>query len=547
MKNTANPFDFAERTDLQSALLIIQKQQEENQKQAAEQLERNRMIADYQDIVMGLKKQVEGYEKEGRWKDAKIESLTFEIARLKRWKFAAQTEGLNVEQLRLFEESLEADIEAVEAQLEALKSKPAQADEPKSKAKRKPFPDHLERLEHRYEPDSCSCHDCGSTLKKIGEEISEQLDCKPIEFFVHRHIRSKYACPKCETIQTAAIPAQLIDKGQPAPGLLAQVLLSKYQDHLPLYCQEQQYQERSGVVIPRNTMAGWVGACGVALSPLVERMHEHLLNEAVLHADETPVSVLKPGNGKTHRGYMWTYRTGEWGAVQAVIFDFQMSRAGEHPKAFLKGFNGALMIDHYAGYNTVFKDSSCTELACLVHVRRKFFELHEANKSQIAQEALVFIGKLYAIEKEARDFTPEARKSHRDHYARPVLDAFHRWLTHRKGGVPGSSGIANALDYALKRFDAILHYLDDGRYPIDNNLAENAIRPIAVGRKNWMFMGTEQAGKRAAAIMSLIASARLNGLNPYLYLKDVLTRLPTHPYSQLDELLPYRWKPSVTQ
>lgn len=290
--------------------------------------------------------QIERYEKEGRWKDARIEALTFEMARLKRWKFAAQTEALDAVQRHLFEESLSEDIEAVETQLEALQtpSSPSQ-----SKPKRQSFPEYLERIEHRYEPESCQCGSCGSDLKKMGEDISEQLDCKPIEFFVHRHIRSKYACPKCETITAVPIPAQIIDKGQPAPGLLAQVLVSKYQDHLPLYRQEQQYQERSGLVIPRNTMAGWVAACGIALAPLIERMHEHLVQEAVLHADETPVGVLKPGNKKIHRATMWTYRTAEYSPVQAVVFDFQMSRAGEHPQAFLKDFTGALMVDDYAG------------------------------------------------------------------------------------------------------------------------------------------------------------------------------------------------------
>lgn len=505
----------------------------------------HRLIQQQAALLAAKEEELARKEKEGRWKDAKIEALIFELSRYKRWKFEAKTEALTALQRSLFEDSLEEDILALEARLEALKTAPSSAPVRTASPKRQRFPEHLERLEHRHEPESCQCTACGGALKKIGEEISERLDCRPIEFFVHRHIRSKYSCPSCETITAAAMPAQIIEKGQPAPGLLAQVLVSKYQDHLPLYRQQQQYQERSGIVIPRHTMAGWVGACGVALEPLVERMREHLMQEAVMHADETPVSVLKPGHQKVHRGYMWTYCTTPTSSTQAVLFDFQMSRAGEHPRAFLKAFAGALMTDDYAGYNALFKEASRIELACMVHVRRKFVELHEANKSQIAQEALQLIAHLYAIEEEAKDFEPVARQAHRHQKARPVLDELHQWLVYRRSGVPNGSGTAKAIDYALKRWQAIENYLKDGRYPIDNNAAENAIRPIALGRKNWLFMGTEQSGKRSAAVMSLIASARMNGLNPYAYLKDVLTRLPTHPYSRLDELLPYHWKPAI--
>jgi len=520
MKLAPTPKDLSHISDLEMAHLLIQELREK---------------ITSQEILIQKK------EQENHHKSIKIEALIFELARYKRWKFAAKTEALSPLQGHLFEESLAEDIEAMESQLELLQKDSSQKSSV-STPKRQSFPESLKRIDHYHEPESCECSACGKPLKKIGEEISERLDCKPIEFFVHRHIRSKYACNVCESITAAPMPAQIIEKGQPAAGLLAQVLVSKYQDHMPLYRQEQQYQERSGVSIPRHTMAGWVGACGVALEPLVIRMKELLCKESVLHADETPVNVLKPGNKKVHKGYMWAYRTSVFSPIQAVIFDFQMSRSGDHPKLMLESFKGGLMVDDYAGYKALFEKSGCSELACLAHIRRKFFELHQANKSQIAEEALILIAKLYEVEDKCKDLTTSERYAYRIEYAKPILEKFKKWLLHKKTGVPLGFGIAKAIDYALKRWNALESYLKNGLYPIDNNACENVIRPIALGRKNWLFLGTEQSGKRAAHIMSLISSAKLNGLNPYEYLKDVLEKLPTWSHSKIDELLPYNWK-----
>ena len=303
-------------------------------------------------------------------------------------------------------------------------------------------------------------------------------------------------------------------------------------------------RRRSGIALSRSTLAGWVGACGVALQPLVDALATHLLGHSVLHADETPVAVLSPGLGRTHRAYLWAYRNGSHSATPAVVFDFQMSRAGKHAQQFLEGYQGALMVDDYAGYKALFAAGSVTELACLAHVRRKFFELHAANKSLVAAEALAAIGQLYQIERQAAGLSASARQTLRMNEAKPVLDAWHVWLIETRRKVPDSSGTAKAIDYALRRFPALMRYLDDGTYPIDNNPVENAIRPVALGRKNWLFAGTESAGRRAAAILSLIESAKLNGHDPFAYLKDVLTRLPTHPYRRLGELLPFNWMPA---
>ena len=484
------------------------------------------------------------HEQELQYRQSKIDALLFELARLKRWRFGAQSEQLSAQQRHLFEEGLEEDIQTLERTLEASQSAtPAPAAPIALTPKRQLLPAHLPRIEHRYERADCQCEVCRQPLTVIGEDISEQLDCKPIRFFVHRHIRPKYACRQCQTVTAEPLPAQVIDKGLAAPGLLAQVLISKYQDHQPLYRQETLYQ-RSGIALSRSTLAGWVGACGVALQPLVNALRTHLLEHSVLHADETPVAVLSPGLGRTHRAYLWAYRNGPHTTAPAVVFDFQMSRAGKHAQVFLQGYQGALMVDDYAGYKALFAAGSVTELACLAHVRRKFFELHTANKSLVAAQALDTIGQLYQIERQAVDLSAVERQALRLTQAKPVLDAWRVWLMHTRARVPDSSGTARAIDYALRRFPALMRYLDDGTYPIDNNPVENAIRPVALGRKNWLFAGTESAGRRAAAILSLIESAKLNGHDPFAYLRDVLTRLPTHPYRRLDELLPFNWIPA---
>ena len=480
-------------------------------------------------------------DQELHYRQAKIDALLLELARLKRWRFGAQSEHLTAQQRTLFEDSLSEDIQTLEQVLAAESSaKPAA---PAAAPKRQPLPAHLPRIEHRYERIDCQCDVCRQPLTVIGEEVSEQLDCEPIRFFVHRHIRPKYACRQCQTATAQPLPAQVIDKGVAAPGLLAQVLISKYQDHQPLYRQETLYQ-RSGIALTRSTLAGWVGACGVALQPLVHALATHLRGHSVLHADETPVAVLTPGLGRTHRAYLWAYRSAPQAAQSAVVFDFQMSRAGKHAQQFLQGYQGALMVDDYAGYKALFAAGSVTELACLAHVRRKFFELFAANQSLVAAQALTTIGQLYQIERQAVDWPAPQRQALRLSEAKPVLDAWRVWLIHTRSKVPDSSGAAKAIDYALRRWTALMRYLDDGTYPIDNNPVENAIRPVALGRKNWLFAGTESAGRRAAAILSLIESAKLNGHDPFAYLKDVLTRLPTHPYRRLDELLPFNWMPA---
>ena len=281
------------------------------------------------------------------------------------------------------------------------------------------------------------------------------------------------------------------------------------------------------------------------LQPLVDALKTEMLTHRVLHADETPVAMLDPGAGKTHRAYLWSYSIGAHDSVRAVIYDFAESRAGQHARDFLGEWRGTLVCDDYSGYKALIAQG-VTEAGCMAHARRKFFELQEHGQSQIAGEALERIAALYAIEQEARELDAEARQALRETQAKPLLEDFKVWLLACRGKIPNGSSSAKAIDYTLKRWAALTHYLTDGNVPIDNNWIENQIRPIAIGRKNWLFAGSLLAGQRAAAIMSLIQSAKLNGHDPHAYLRDVLQRLPTHKVSQIGELLPHRWVPAVS-
>jgi hypothetical protein len=278
----------------------------------------------------------------------------------------------------------------------------------------------------------------------------------------------------------------------------------------------------------------------VQLQPLVDALKEAILRHDVLHADETPVAMLKPGNGKTHRAYLWTYCPGAFESMQAVVYDFTETRSGKNAEAFLGAWRGKLVCDDYSGYKAIIA-KGVTECGCLAHARRKFFDLYANNKSQIAEHALDYFGQLYEIEQNLQDLDAEARRQMRQAKAKPIADAFHTWMTAHRLKVPDVTATAKALDYSLTRWEALTRYLDDGNLPPDNNHVENQIRPVAVGRSNWLFAGSLRAGQRAAAIMSLIQSAKLNGHDPYVYLKDVFTRLPTQAANRIEELLPHRW------
>ena len=322
-------------------------------------------------------------------------------------------------------------------------------------------------------------------------------------------------------------------------GLYVWVLVGKYLDHLPLYRLEQ-IAARDQVMLSRSTMAQWVGRIGVALQPLSDRLTELLLERNVLHADETPVAQLDPGKGKTHRAYLWAYRSNVLQTGPPImVFDYQMSRAGRHAQQFLAGWKGHLMVDDFSGYKALFTEA-VTELGCVAHARRKFFDLTVAQANPIALEALNRIAALYVIEVRGRDMTVEARTQWRQAQAQPLLDSMHTWLRQTRVMVANGGGLAKAIDYSLKRWAALSRYATDGRFPIDNNPVENIIRPIALGRRNWLFTGSERAGQRAAAIQTLLGTAKLNGLDPAAWLRDTLEKLPTCLNREIDSLLPLR-------
>ena len=491
------------------------------------------------DAAQAMRDLIERLQGEIRFEKARNEALNFEIARLKRWRFGSSSESLEASTQAVLFDAILADTALEDRAAEEENKPPPAVPSIKRQAVRQALPASLPRIDRHHEIDQTHCA-CGQAFKRIGEEVSEQLDCVPAQFFVLRHIRGKYACACCQTIQAVPMPAQMIDKGIPAPGLLAQVVVAKHDDHLPLYRQSEIYA-RSGVHIPRSSMAQWIGICGVRLAPLADALKDFILAHSVIHVDETPVSLLAPGRGKTKRAYVWVYRTTNFVAQRAVLFDFSLSRGGENPRRMLHGFGGTLVSDDYSGYHALHRQG-VTAALCMAHARRKLFEAHALNGSQIAAQAVALIAKLYEIEREAREIEPEARWLLRQQRARPVADALHAWLTAQRQALAKADATAKAIDYSLSNWRALTRYLDDGNVPIDNNAAENSVRPLAIGRKNWLFVGSQQAGERAAVVMSLIESAKLNGHDPWAYLKDVFERLPTLKHRDLAQLLPHHWR-----
>jgi transposase len=440
-------------------------------------------------------------------------------------------------------------------QLGTLSEKPTK---PK-RQRRIVIPDNLDIHTIIHEPPSTTC-ECGCQMTQIGQDVQDKLGFVPKQFYRERHVYPKYTCRNAacnrERLVQAKTEPQIIDKSIATPALLAHILISKYADHLPLYRQSLIYQ-RSGVYLSDSTLADWVGRCGVQLGFLVNRLRQMILTQPILHADETPVKVLngygmKDAKGKLKQGYVWAYVTPQHSPIKAVVYDFAQGRGSEHPNAFLKGFKGKLICDGYNGYKSLF-GRGVIEVGCMAHARRKFHELHVTRQSLISIEALELFQSLYTIEREIderfeKNQTPLPRDAQivrqiRQQKAKPVADKLYAWLQQKRLGTTKNAAITKAIEYCLKRWQALTRYLDDGSLPIDNNWAENQMRPWALGRKNWLFAGSLESGQRAASIMSLIQSARLNGIDPYAYLADVLRRLPTHKDKFIDDLLPHVWKP----
>jgi transposase len=410
-------------------------------------------------------------------KQALLDKLIYEMAILKRLKFAARTEALNADQRSLLEEALEEDLQAVDEEIDQLR--PAAERTPRQRSKRLPLPAQLPRQEFTHEPEVTEC--CGQAMRRMGEDVAEKLDYTPGVFTVHRHVRGKWVCTCCQTLKQRPVDPHIIDKGLATTGLLAQVLVAKYADHLPLYRQEAIYA-RAGVPLARSTLAQWVGSCGVQLQPLVDALRQEVLAHSILQADETPVQMLKHGSerdGKTYRAYFWAYTPGRHEDLKAVVYDFCESRAGRHAGEFLQDWHGTLLVDDFAGYKQLMGEH-IKEAGCWAHARRKFFELHAANKSQIAEQALVQIGQLYEVERQVANANGHERLRMRQQHSRPIVDRLHVWLSEHRARVPEGSATARAIDYSLRRWQALTRFLDNGQLPIDNNWIENQMRPVAM-------------------------------------------------------------------
>jgi transposase len=501
------------------------------------------------------------------YRDAKIEKITFELTRLKRWKFGAKNEAMSADQRQMFQDTLLEDEADLEAQLAALQAALPQT-QPKPKAaprrpRRQALPDHLRRVEHHHEPEdtTCTTADCGQPMTRVGQDVSERLDIVPAEFFVHRHIYGKWACRCCQRqgierlVQEPADP-QIIDGGIAASGFAAHTLISRFVDHLPYYRQET-INARSGVHTPRSTLARTAGNAGAAMLPLYDAHKRFVLGCPVLHADETPVAMLDPGAGKTKRAYIWAYARGELDAQRGVIYEFCLGRGSQYPVAFLGAaqgppgtsledspvWRGTLVCDQYAGYDAVLDKRVYPQRIaahCVAHARRKFDEL--LGTSEVAKEAIKRIGWIYHVEGQFDGMQAQQRLVAREQLTRPLWQELHVWLKLERRRVPDGGSIAAAIDYSLNSWGALTRHLEDGAVPIDNNFIERQIKPWAMGRKAWLFCGSELAGQRAAIVMSLVQSAKLNGHDPWAYLRDVLERLPSHLNSRIEELLPHRWQ-----
>jgi transposase len=507
---------------------------------------------------------------------AEIAKLRFQLARYRRAEFGRSSEKLapggqsdRAEQLELAIETLEADQAERLAAASPVVAAAIEAATEAQKPARRPLPEHLPR-EDVIHSAPCICPACGGALRRIGEDVTETLDYVPGRFKVIRHVREKLSCRVCDIVVAAPAPDHAIARGRPTgqarglkahgAGLLAHIVVSKYDDHLPLYRQAEIFA-REGVNLETSTLSGWVGATAAALQPLIDALAAEVMASDTLHVDDTPVPVLAPGTGKTKTGRLWTYVRDERPFAgcrpPAALFFYSPDRKGEHPRLHLKEFRGVIHVDGgacpraaqsadpWAGFNELFVGNRIAEAGCWAHVRRKFFDVHAATASPIAKEALDRIGQLYRVEETITGVSPDHRRRERQQRSKPIAEALAAWAEDTVRKLSRKSELAAAFRYMRGRWAALLCCFDDGRLALDNNPAERALRCVAIGRKNYLFAGSDAGGRRAAAMYSLIESAKLNGLNPQLYITDVLARIADHPARHVADLLPWNWQPLV--
>ena len=493
---------------------------------------------------------------------AEIERLKQQIAGLQRNRFGRRSERLDDEAFQQGVEDLEQSLAEQEAKLDAVQSsaeklaadaaaRPHPRRSEPAQRNRGALPAHLPRVEVLIDVADKVCPCCGGTLHVIGEDRAEMLDYVPAQLRVRVTRRPRYGCRACEeAVVQAPAPERPIDGGMATEALLAHVLVNKYSDHLPLYRQAQIFA-RQGVTLDRSTLCNWVGRACWWLAPLHELILGSVLTSPKVFADDTTLPVLDPGRGKTKTGRLWCYAVDNRPCCgpghPAAAYMYSEDRKGEHPALHLRRFRGLLQVDGYAGFGRLVADNAdnAPQLAfCWAHVRRKFYDIHVATRSPLAEQALRRIAALYEIEADIRGTPAENRQSVRQQRSRPLVEAMHTWLTEQLECISGRSTLAQAIRYALNHWGGLILFLDDGRLELDTNTVERAIRPLALGRKNALFAGSDNGGRHWATVASLIQTAKLNDIDPLAWLTDVLERIVSGRTRrhELDTLLPWNWK-----
>jgi transposase len=487
-------------------------------------------------------------------RDLVIEQLQLNLDKLKRSQFGRSSEKIQrqIDQLELTLEDLQTDRAAEQTEDSDEDSDQAKNDEkPKRRRGRKKLPAHLPRERSVLDPGDV-CPDCGGGLRLLSEDINELLDYISAQLKVLQIARLKKSCRLCEKIVQEPAPSTPIHRGMAGAGLLSHILVSKFDDHLPLFRQSEIFA-RLGIDIPRSTLIGWTGAAIAELRPIAELIAKATLTATHLHCDDTIIPVLAPKLGKTKKGRIWVVvrdgRPYQGSDPPAIVYFYSPDRKGEHPRAFMKGFSGVLQADGFSGFNAMYKPDPETqeiqvkEAGCWAHWRRKFYDFHQSTNSPIAKEALERIGELYGIERTINGKTKEQRLALRDAKSRPLTTKLKTWLEAQLKKLPEKSDLTKAIRYGLSRWQAFTLFLDDPAVAIDNNAAERAMRPLVIGRRNWTFAGSDRGAENAATIMTIVETAKLSNINPQAYIADLLNRLPDHKINRLDELLPWKWKP----
>ena len=483
-------------------------------------------------------------------RDTIIADLRLQLHGHKKHRFGSKSESSAQLALELILEELEIE-QAAETDAEDASSDAGTTRPPRTPRKRKPFPNNLRRVRKTITP-SDACTDCGGSFKVLGTDVMEELEYVPGHYIVNQIGRPRLACTCCEKVVQAEMPSRPIPKSFVGPALMAHILCCKYGYHLPLYRQSQMFANE-GIDLSGSLMAGWVGKCTKLLERMSDAIRDHVFEAQAIFMDDTTVKLLQKGNGKgknkSKTARLWVYARKEdtWasGAPPAVWYQFSTSRGAEHPSQHLATYEGFAHADAYAGYNDAYRTGRIKEMACMAHVRREFFELYESTKLPVAGEAVLRIKKLYDVETQARFLPPAERVALRQEYAKPVFDDMEVWLKEQLRKISSKTPLAKAIKYALARLPKARPYLDNGFLELDNNTAENAVRPVAVGRKNYLFMGSEAGGKSAAIAYTLIETAKMNKVNPEAWLAWVLERIQDHPANRINDLMPWAYQDMI--